>query len=340
MRYYHMNYNHIVAFDVGKDALVVQTRPGGKPRKIANRPGPVKILLQRELKRNDQNGGGAMLVVVEATGGYERTILDIATALGIDCHRAHGSSVRAYAKYRGQHAKSDPLDAALILDYAMQTSGLVIYKPPGKEQELLRELKAMRGDLMKSQRAELNRLEHARAKPVIKARKAVIRTIERQLGNIETQISQLMHDNEDFARAAKLMQSVTGVGPQTAISVLAHMPELGQLKRGTAAALAGLAPYNNDSSKHNGKRRIFGGRATLRACLYNAAKSAMRHNHVLKPFAHRLTQRGLPYKTDHNPQRNPQRQSTMETSKKYLIWNTVDDEREIVVFPDSSDQWR
>jgi len=291
-----MNYNHIIAFDVGKSELFVQTNSASKAGKLANKPAPVKTFLQREVKLNRQNGGGAMLVVVEATGGYERTILEAATSLGIACHRAHGSAVRAYARYRGRHAKTDPLDAALILEYAIQTRGLHIYQPPSQEQQLLRELKAMRDDLMKTLRAEKNRLEHARAKPVIKARKTVIRAIERQLHHIEAEIGELMRDNEDFAKADKLMQSVTGVGPWTTISVLAHMPELGQLKSGAAAALAGLAPFNNDSSKHQGKRRIFGGRASLRACLYNAAKSAMRHNHVLKPFADRLTQRGLPYK--------------------------------------------
>lgn len=287
-------FNHIVAFDVAKSSLEVCVLPGRKHHSIPNTPGQVRRLLRREMTRNRSQGVGPMLVICEATGGYERHVLDAATEHAIACHQAHGSAVRAYARYRRKWAKTDAIDVDLLADYGRQTEDLRLYQPPRPEQEALRRLEGRRKELQDMRHAEKRRLEHAG--PERQSLKRVIKVLDKELERIEGEIAGLIEADDTFRQNAALMQTVTGIGPVTAAVMLAYLPELGQLKRGTVTALAGLAPFNDDTGKRSAPRHIKGGRKPIRNCLYMAAQSAIRFSPVFKHYAERLKADGKSYK--------------------------------------------
>ena len=289
-------FNHVVAFEVSKAELLVHVLPCGDTFRIGNDPAAVRRVIKKESKRNRKLDVGPLLVICEATGSYSRHVLEVATELGVACHRAHGSRVRWFAKFRGTHAKSDPIDVGVIADYGRSSEGLILYEQPRPEQVELRELVARRAELQDMKEAEEARLQHIASKVVAGSIGASIKAIAKHLAKIEARLDVLMSEDESFARKARLMRSVKGVGPITAATVLAYLPEIGTVSRGTIAALAGLAPFDDDSGKHHGKRHIAGGRAEARCGLYMAAKVAMQHNAHLRDVGARIEAKGNPYK--------------------------------------------
>lgn len=288
--------DHVVAFEVSKHQLVVHTLPTDRQQTIPNTPAAVRRVLTAEARHNKRAGLGAMLVVCEATGGYEAHVLAAAVKLGIAAHKAHGTRVRHFARAKGRKAKSDPIDARLIALYGRQTEDLIRYVPPSEGSKALRALDERRHDLKVMLQAETNRLEHVSNAHVRRSLEASIRALSKALAAIEAEIAQLLAREEALARKAELMRTVPGVGPVVATSLLAHMPELGTLPRGTAAALAGLAPYDDDSGKRRGRRAIEAGRSAVRRVLYMAALVAIRVCPHLRAYAQRISAKGRPWK--------------------------------------------
>lgn len=289
-------FNHVVAFEVSKHELVVHVLPADRSERIANTPAAIRRRLGRELRANARQGLGALLVVCEATGGYERHILAQACALGLACHRAHGSRTRLFARFHGMRAKTDPIDARMIARYGRTTPDLQLYRQPGPDLEALRQLRTRRDQLRHMLRMETNRIEHA-THPRIKASLAShCRSLERECLTLEAAIADLIAASPELAHKASLIQSVKGVGPHTAAAILAYLPELGTLSKPQVAAITGLAPHANDSGTQRGARHIGGGRKTVRDSLYMAALSAKTFNPRLRAFAQNLTARGKPNK--------------------------------------------
>ena len=288
--------DHVVAFEVSKHQLVVHTLPADRQRTIPNTPTAIRRVLMAEIEHNKRGRLGAMLVICEATGGYETAVLDVAGELGLDVHKAHGTRVRHFAKYKGLKAKNDPIDARLIALYGRQTEDLVRYRPPSAAVKALRALQERRDDLMLMLQAEANRLEHASNPHVLKSLRTSIRAIAKAFDAIEAEIACLFKTEENLARKAQLMRTVPGVGPVVAATLIAHMPELGTLSRGRSAALAGLAPYDDDSGERKAPRHIEAGRSAVRRCLYMAALVAIRVCPHLRDYAARITARGKPFK--------------------------------------------
>lgn len=291
----HPRFNHVVAFEIGKQTLVVHVLPADEQSTIANTPAAVRRLLRKEMTRNQTASLGAMLVVCEATGGYERHVIDMAHQLSLPCHRAHGSRVRFFARYLGLLAKTDAIDARLLALYGLQTEGLRLHQPIAPELTALRALKARRDEISTMLIAETNRLEHAHHPSVRRGLTAHIRSLRASLTELDREITELLR-TEALAQKARLMQSVIGVGLQTAASCLAYMPELGNLTKAEAAALAGLAPIARDSGKTSAPRHISHGRSPICRSLYMAAVVAIRHNPVIAAFAQRLRHAGKPFK--------------------------------------------
>lgn len=287
---------HVVAFEVSKHQLVVHTLPADRQCPIPNTPAAVRRVLAAELRHNRRARLGAMLVLCEATGGYEAHVLEAAVELGIEAHKAHGSRVRHFAKYKGLKAKNDPIDARLIALYGRQTENLVRYQPPNDAIKALRALQERRQDLIVMLQGEKNRLEHVTNAAVLKSLQASIRALSRMLAEIEGEVAGLLAREDALARKAQLMRTVPGLGPVVASTLLAHMPELGALPRGRPAALAGLAPFDNDSGEKKGRRTIDAGRSAVRRCLYMAAMAAVRVSPQLCAFAERIKARGKPFK--------------------------------------------
>ena len=291
-----VRFHHVIAFDVAKESLAVHILPSGESLEVPNTLTSARRLLRREQSRNAKLGLGALLVICEATGGYEANVLKAACELGLACHCAHGSAVRAYARFRGRHAKSDPIDGRLIAEYGRDKPDLRLYQPPRPEETALRAFMARRAELQDMIHAERCRLEHVDVKAVRKSLERHVTMLNQELAAIEKELEALAKRDAEFSHRASLMQTLTGVGPVTAYMLLAFLPELGAVPASTAVALAGLAPYDRDSGKERGRRRIFGGRSQVRACLFMAARAAITHHDVFRAFAQRLMQRGKPYK--------------------------------------------
>lgn len=287
---------HVVAFEVSKHQLVIHALPAEVQRSTPNTFPAARRALLAEIRHNRRAGLGAMLVVCEATGGYESHVLAAAVELGIEVHQAHGTRVRHFAKYKGLRAKNDPIDARLIALYGLETENLVRYQPPSADLKALRALQERRHDLIVMLQAEKNRLEHVSNASVLASLKASIRALSATLATIETEISELLARTDALARKVELMRTVPGVGPVVAGTLLAHMSELGTLPRGRPAALAGLAPYDNDSGQKKGRRTIEAGRSAARRCLYMAALVAVRVCPHLRTCAERIKARGKPFK--------------------------------------------
>lgn len=288
-------FNHIVAFEVSKHQLVVHTLPSDRQQRIDNTAVSVRRRLKAEQRANRKLGLGPLLVVCEATGGYERHVLAAATELGLPSHRAHGSRTRLFARFNGKAAKTDTIDARLIAQYGL-TAGLMLYDPPSPEQAALRQLRRRRDEIQLMARMEANRTEHASLKRLRTSLARHKAWLEAELKAIEAEIEDLIATTPELDRKATLMQSLKGVGPKTAAAILAYLPEIGTLSKAQVAAICGLAPIANDSGQHEGRRHIAGGRAPLRASLYMAALVARHRNPTIRAFANALKQRGKPNK--------------------------------------------
>ena len=288
-------FNHIVAFEVSKTHLVVHTLPADSQQIIPNTPIRVRRLLRAEQRISAKLGTGPVLVVCEATGGYERYVLSEAVALGLAIHRAHGSRTRLFARFNGKAAKTDAIDARLIARYGL-TPGLELYQPPSPEQAALRQLRLRRDELAQMLRMEANRSEHASLKRLQTSIQRHQAWLKGELQAIEAEIEALISKTPELQRKAGLMRSLKGVGPHTAAAILAYLPELGSISKAKAAAIAGLAPIANDSGQYTGSRRIAGGRADLRSSLYMAALVARQRNPTIRAFADNLKARGKPSK--------------------------------------------
>lgn len=288
-------FNHVVAFEVSKASLVVHALPKGEQRSIANTPSAARRLLRAEAGRNARAGLGPLLVVCEATGGYEKHVLEAAAALGLACHRAHGSRVRCFARYLGLAAKTDPIDARVLALYGLRTERLRLYVPPSPQEQALRALKDRREQVQGMLIGETQRLDHAHP-AVLAGLRQHIRSLQITLKALDTDIAELVRTTAELTGKVRLMQSVIGVGPVTATAFLAHLPELGSLTKGEAASLTGLAPINRDSGRISAPRRTGAGRTGLRRALYMAAVVGMRRNPRLAAFAARLKANGKPFK--------------------------------------------
>lgn len=291
-----VRYKHVLAFEVSKAELVTKVLPSGVETTIPNTPAEVRRLIERERKANARLGLGPLLIVCEATGTYDRHVLACAIEKDIACHRAHGSRMRAYAKYRGVRAKTDPIDARLIAEFGRDTPDLHLYRLPSEQQQELRALVARRSELKETLAAETARAEHTTSKRVTTSIKHLIKVLEKDIAAIEAALEALVAADEELHTKTELMRTIVGIGFTGATSMLAFVPELGTIDRGTAAALIGVAPYDDASGKRDGQRHIAGGRQAARNALYMCAVVAMRHNRHLADMAQRIIARGRPHK--------------------------------------------
>ena len=235
------------------------------------------------------------MVIAEASGGYERKLMRMLMEHHIAVALINPRLARAFAQSEGIKAKTDPIDARMLLRFAKEKQ-----PPPsrsiGAEREQLAALLDRRAQLSEQMTKEKNRLDKCPQSIRASIRK-MLRLLERELARIEAQIDALVRSNQQMHAQFKLMQDVSGVGPNTAWSILAYLSEITSLKRNEQVALAGLAPYNRECGKYKGKRSIQGGRAKVRKTLYMAAQSAAQHNPHIKADADRLQQKkGKPYK--------------------------------------------
>jgi transposase len=230
-------------------------------------------------------------VVCEATGGYEQPVVRFLQAEGIPVSVVEPSRVRHHARALGRRAKTDPMDAA-VLSHFGATCQPAPTPPPSQQQQKLADLVQRRSQLLDLIMMERNHAEHYSDAFRIKQTQQLQKVLTKQIDACEEAIAQLIDADEQLKQKAARLDDIPGVGPIVAATVLAEMPELGTLNAQTAAALAGVAPYNNDSGPQKGVRYVGGGRKAARCALYMAALSAVKHDPILKEFYQRLLAAG------------------------------------------------
>ena len=235
-----------------------------------------------------------VLVVLEGTGGLERTVVGALAAAGLPVVVVNPPQMRDFARATGRLAKTDRIDASILARFAEAVRPAP--KPlPDREIRALQAIVARRRQLLGMIAAENNRLSSA-TKAVGKRIKAHIRWLEKELSRTERDLETAIESSPALGENEALLRSVPGVGPVLARTLLAEVPELGTLTHKRVAALVGVAPLNRDSGTLRGHRSVWGGRAEVRGALYMGALVAARRNPVVKEFYERLLAAGKPKK--------------------------------------------
>jgi transposase len=277
-----------VGLDIAKAQIDLAVEPAGATPRFAHDDAGVSALVAhlRTL--------APALIVLEATGGYET---DVATALGLaglPVAIVNPRQVRDFARALGRLAKTDALDAAVLAAFAAR----VRPEPrplPDLAHQALAALVTRRRQLVEMLTAERNRLglAHGRIKDDVHAH---IHFLERQLKDTNDDLQTTIRHSPLWRAKDQLLRTTPGIGPTTAVSLVATLPELGTLSNRQIAALVGVAPFNRDSGQRRGLRTTWGGRAPVRAALYMATLVATRYNPVIRTFYQRLRAAGKPAK--------------------------------------------
>lgn len=274
-----------IGCDVGKATIVVFDSRDGRTRSLANTP--------KALAAFAESLDATALVVCEATGGYEDALLAALLAAAIPAHRADARKVKAFIRSFGTLAKSDALDARALARYAQERHArLARWQAPDPRRERLQTLVLTRTDLIAQRTACTNRLKAPGAAPVRAYLEALRTCLVTQIQALEAAIAALMASADDLVRAERTLRAVPGIGATTAAALIALMPELGQIDRRQAAALAGVAPHPNQSGAADTYRRTRGGRPEVKRTLFLAAMAASRHHPTLSKAYLRLRQAG------------------------------------------------
>jgi transposase len=278
---------HIGA-DIAQSHIDLHGPIPGLPARIANTKTGLRALLKV------LRGTPRAHLVCEATGGCERLLVAACHQASIPISVINPRQIRDFARAKGQLAKTDAIDARILCDYGR------CFQPPAASAlepalQKLAALCARRRQLLSLRVAEKNRL--LRAEPCVAASlRAILRVLDSQIASLDKSLAATVASCSLLRAKVAALCQVKGIGPTSAIALLAAMPELGSLSKNQAASLAGLAPFNHDSGLFRGQRHIHGGRLAARCALYMPALTASRHNPVIAPFYSRLLLNGKPPK--------------------------------------------
>ena len=285
-----MKQSVFVGIDVSKDTLDICLLPDKTTWKTLNNEPAIGELIT-QLAQNPPER-----IVLEATGNYEKPLLLALIKAGLPVARVNARQVRHFARSKNILAKTDKLDAWVLALFAKQEL------PQSKT------LPTEAQDTLKSMVGRRRQLTSMLAKQKVQLKQAIGQSwlenhIRQTMAMLEAQLKQLdklmenhIKANSELSQAASLLRRLPGIGQVTACTLIAELPELGQLNRRQIAALAGLAPINRDSGKMRGKRAIWGGRSTVRCALYMATLTAVRQQGILRDFYLRLRQAGKAFK--------------------------------------------
>jgi len=272
-----------VGVDVSKESLDVAIIDSDKKWRFSNNPAGIKKTLEMIEET------GPALVVFEATGGLELSLWYALSEAGMDAAPVNPRQIREFARAKGRLAKTDTIDAKIIAQYGQAFHP----KPqPFPDTQELKEMITRRSQLVDMITAEKTRLKAARRERIRQDIKANIEWLKSRLDGVDKDLDKTIKANPQWREKFELLESTPGVGPTTAASLVANLPELGTLNRHQAAALAGLAPFNRDSGLMRGKRSVWGGWGRVRKALYMATLVATRFNPVIRAFYSRLCSEG------------------------------------------------
>lgn len=275
--------------DVAKDKLDLAVSSTGEVATFANTEAGVASLVELLV------GVKPTLVVIEATGGYERPALDALLDADLPAALAQPAQVRHMAKALGVLAKTDAIDAGVLVEFARR-AGPRLAEKRSKNRVELEALVTCRRQLIKTRTEHRNQLGSTRSAPARGAIKAVLAVLKEQTDDLDRQIAELISGDDGMSVQDRIIRSAPGAGPILSATLLAELGELGSISGARISALVGVAPYNRDSGRMRGKRAIRGGRTSIRNTLYMAAVSAIRCNPVIRRLADRLKAAGKPGK--------------------------------------------
>ena len=278
-----------LGLDVAKASVELASEPAGLGGQFPTDPSGLAALVTQ------CQAQPVALIVLEATGGYEAPVAAALATAGLPVAVVNPRQVRDFARALGRLAKTDRIDAQVLALFGARLQPAPRPLPDEATQELEAVL-LRRRQLLEMLHAERQRLPRARGREVRRNLRAHIRWLERSLIDTDATLETLIHASPLWRVQDQLLQSVPGVGPTLARTLLAQLPELGHLDRRQIAALVGLAPLARDSGTQRGQRHCWGGRPGLRSVLYMAALVAARWNPVLRAFYRRLRTAGKPAK--------------------------------------------
>jgi transposase len=276
-----------IGVDVAKDWLDIHDPVGG-PRRIENTPRSVRAFAQRSARQ------GAW-IIFEASGGYDRFLREALEAFDVRFSRVNPRQARDFARAMGVIGKTDRVDAHLL-------SELGVRLRPARTLLLAAARRALqaratrRRQLVEIRKQEATRLQQTADAEARADIRSLVAVLDRRIAKLETRMAEIIAQDPELAETDRRLQTVPGIGPVVAATLIAELPELGQLDRRRIAALAGLAPIARDSGKRIGRRTIGGGRPIVRTMLYIAALHASRRSVAFKVFRNRLETAGKPVK--------------------------------------------
>ena len=274
-----------IGIDVAKEKLDLARHGSDQVDVFANDPAGIARIVEL------LNAAKPAMIVVESTGGLERPLLEALLEASLPVALVHPGRVRYFAKALGSLAKTDRIDARVLARFGQQAAPRLAERRSKNEAEL-RDLVACRRQLTAARTQQSNRRGVTFSKSALRSIDAVLVAIDKQIESLDKQIRQLIDADDDFKHLDKLLRTVPGVGPVLSATLAADLRELGETDRQRVCALAGVAPFADDSGTTRGKRSIRGGRTDVRGVLYMATITAMRVNPVIKTFAQRLDAAG------------------------------------------------
>lgn len=277
--------NNTVGVDVSKEKLDVYIKKTQQYHQFENTDkGILKLIGKLDAEDNS-------LVAFEATAGYEQLCANTLLSEGFNVAIANPKRVRDFANGVGKRAKTDKIDAKIIARYA-EVAPIIPLKPMSKQQASLKPLLVRRGQLAQMIAMEKQHL-HAISCAKVKERIGdMLDFLKQQLDEIVKEIMELIESCPNLKQTFEILKSYPGVGDIVAVTLLVDLPELGNINGKEIASLVGVAPYNRDSGKRQGRKQVWGGRARVRCALYMAALSACRYNPAIQAFYERLIASG------------------------------------------------
>lgn len=274
-----------VGIDVSKNTLDIAVHETGETWSSSNdSSGCAALAAKLKLLK-------ATSIVLEATGGFETLVTATLSAADLPVIVVNPRQVRDFAKATGQLAKTDRIDCRVLAHFAAAIDPPV--RPvKSAETQHLEALLARRRQIVEMLVAEKNRLANNRDRAVVEDLNEHIAWLERRLKSSDDELQRVLKASPAWRERDDLLRSVPGVGPVLSLTLLAQLPELGQLNRREIAKLVGVAPFNWDSGQWRGSRHIWGGRATVRSPLFMATLCAIRVNPTIKYFYRRLIAAG------------------------------------------------
>lgn len=279
----------VLGVDVSKARLDCATWPASTTWAYENSATGIEALVAKALEQCFK------LVVLEATGGLEAELAAELARAGVAVAVVNPRQTHRFAQALGILAKTDQVDAGVLARFGAMTG----VEPRALKDDALRaldEVLTRRRQTLEMLVMERQRLAQARETRVCKHLKEHITWLEKAVSDFDDEMRQRIQDSPLWKAKNDLLQSVKGIGDVNASTLIADLPELGQLTRKQIAALVGVAPFARDSGQMRGKRRIWGGRATVRHTLYMATQSARRYNPQIKAMSDRLVAVGKPPK--------------------------------------------